>query len=87
MALQFASAVQVRFEKGAITAEEFEKMKATLLGTGSSTQQRTLAAPAASSSDAPAGVCPQKETGDKDLGIMVASIAAQVTSAERDPRA
>lgn len=51
-------------EKGAITAEEFGKMKATLLGTGSSTQQQTLAGPAASP---PAGFCPQCRVKQKQL--------------------
>jgi hypothetical protein len=51
-------------EKGAITAEEFEKMKATLLGTRPSAQQQTIAAP---SSDAPAGFCPQCGVKQKQL--------------------
>jgi hypothetical protein len=43
-------------EKGAITAEEFEKMKTTLLGTAPRTQPPT---PAASSTGASARFCPQ----------------------------
>ena len=66
-------------EKGAITAEEFEKMKATLLGTGSSTQQQTLAA---SSSDASAGFCPQCGVKQKQLVRFCAQCGAEI----RPPR-
>jgi hypothetical protein len=65
-------------EKGAITAEEFEKMKATLLGTGSSTQQQTLAAPAASSGDSPAGFCPQCGAKQKQLVRFCAQCGAEI---------
>jgi len=72
-------------EKGAITAEEFEKMKATLLGTGSSTQQQTLAAPAASSSDAPAGFCPQCGAKQKQLDSVL-SVELKSCRPDRTPR-
>ena len=44
-------------EKGAITAEEFEKMKATLLGTAPRTPPQTPAAPGTGS---PVSFCPQR---------------------------
>jgi len=70
-------------EKGAITAEEFEKMKATLLGTGSSsTQQQTPAARAASVSDTPAGFCPQCGAKQKLLVRFCSDCGAEI----RPPR-
>jgi hypothetical protein len=65
-------------EKGAITAEEFEKMKATLLGTGSSTQQQTPPAPAASSADSSAGFCPQCGAKQKQLVRFCSQCGAEI---------
>lgn len=69
-------------EKGTITTEEFEKMKATLLGTGSSPQQQTPVVPAVSSADSSAGFCPQCGVRQKQVVRFCSQCGAEI----RPPR-